>query len=194
MRYRNIAILLIILLLPIVIFMVLKTGKTVVSELDYFGPSKRVEDDTLRYRVPMHKLVDTSQYTGQHLILHFIPHDSSALFTHAVANVHGIAQRLPEVENIKLISFTDPSSVTDTALQYNAFWHEIPLPSIDQTFIAKALLPGFEKSDQYATDQVLILVDKNFFIRGFYFAGNDKLDKELLGELRVLRLSYGEET
>lgn len=190
MNKKNVGILLAILVLPFSIALVLKLGKTEVLPLPYYGPEQISGNDTLPYKVDISRLFGEDKWPNEHLLLHFVPLEETELYKHAIGNLKKIEERLGEVDNITMVSALNQDARKDVPVTEH--WITSDAVSNELNWIEKDLLPGFEKSTNYADDQVLVLVDKERHVRGFYFAGSDKLSKDLLGELVVLRINYAE--
>ena len=188
MSFKNIGILGAILLLPVVIFLVLKSGQTIVTDLPYFGEPKIVGTDTQQFKAPVSDIIE-DQWPDKHLVLHFVPDSPTVLTEHAIGNLKKIHERLPEVDNMILLTVYG-NNVEQHKIPFDKHWQKVQLKSpnnIKESWLS--FFPGYEKSKHYDDDQVLVLLDKERHVRGFYQAGNDRLPKNLLGELRVLILN-----
>ncbi|MCB0737309.1 MAG: hypothetical protein KDC92_07340 [Bacteroidetes bacterium] len=188
MNFKNIGILGAILLLPVAIFLVLKSGQTIVTDLPYFGEPTVEGTDTQQYKAPLSGLFE-DKWPDKHLILHFVPDSPTVLSEHAVGNLKNIQERLPEVDNIILLTVFS-NGIEKHNIPFNDHWQKTQLKTPNNLKDGWLdVFPGYEKSKEYDQDQVLVLLDKDRQVRGFYQAANDRLPKDLLGELRVLILN-----
>lgn len=188
MNWRNAGVLFVVLIVPILLILLFKTGTTKITRLPVFGPKEFVDGDSVDHRVPLDLLIgDDAQLTGKHILLYFSEGMDDILIGEATDNLQRVAKRFKEVDDVVILSIGDSLSDTDhpdTWLQRKA--------RIDaKQFVRKHLLLDFEESDAPIADHLAFLLDKDLRIRGYYFAAHDKFDRDLLGELVVLRTEYG---
>lgn len=197
MNWRNTGILFLVLLVPVILILIFKTGTTNLVNLPVFGDKVLVNGDSADYTVDLSKLFDSyNQYNDYHLLLYFGENESGSLNQEAIENLSLISRRLESakshpknpVNDVLLLSVSNDSFEQER----NTIWKQITTDKSISEFIKTQLSNGFGQSENPIKDQMAFLLDKDRRVRALYFTAHGKFDRELFGELVVLKNEYGE--
>ena len=188
MNWRNAGALFVVLIVPILLILLFKTGTTKIGKLPVYGPKQYVNGDSFDYRVPLHELCSIgTELKGKHVLLYFSESRSDLLAPEAAGNLELVERRFHEVDDVVILSISNESFATTR----NDRWLQCTTNADLLAYVSEHLMFDFTESEQPIDDHMAFLLDKDHRLRGYFFAPHDKLDRDLLGELVVLRTEYG---
>lgn len=185
-NWRNVALLVLIIGLPIVLLLLSRSANTFSTRLPVLGPYELSGEDTLYGQLE----IDVDGVKDKHLLLHFAQTgDTNALNTPALLNLKKLAKRLPEAGDIVILSFG--SKAPKQSGKYEYWLHKNDSSMANHL---SSLVLYTQDSDDLQEDQMIVLVDRNRQIRGFFKGAHDRFMRNILGELVVLRKEFNEGT
>lgn len=188
MNWRNAAAMFVVLVVPILLILLFKTGTTKIGKLPVFGPREYVDGDSVDYKVPLEQLCPIDEdIAGKHVLLYLSESRSDMLASEAVKNLEQLERRFHEVDDVIILSVSNE----EFAAAHEDRWIQRNTQSDLVSFVTEHLIFDFTESEHPIEDHLAFLLDKDHRIRGYFFAAHDKLDRDLLGELVVLRTEYG---
>lgn len=199
MNWRNTGILVLVLLVPIVLILIFKTGTTNLVNLPVYGEKVYKNGDSVDFIVDLSKLLESqADYKDYHLLLYFGENETGSLNEEAIENLSLISSRLEMAKTHPKNPVTDILflSVSDKefSANRNSIWKQITTKKNIETFVSSELFNGFGQSENPIKDQMAFLIDKDRRVRALYFTAHGKFDRELFGELVVLKNEYGKST
>mgnify|MGYP000395076955 CR=1 FL=1 len=197
MNWRNTGILILVLLVPILLILVFKTGTTNLVNLPVYGDKVFVVDsDSVDYTIDLNKLIDNlpEQIANKHFLLYLGEDKTGTLQQEAIENLTLVSRRLENavnhprhpVDDIVILSISE----NGFKKARNSVWLQVKSKKNLSDFVSNQLGFAFEKSENPIEDQMVFLVDKDRRVRSLYFAGHGKFDRDLFGELVVLKNEY----
>ena len=196
MNWRNAGILIIVLVVPIALILVFKTGTTQLVNLPVYGEKSYVNGDSVDYSINLLDVVSNPERVkGKHVLLYLSEGIENGIWEDAQVNLKNLAERLEKAKNHPRNKVDDVIilSVSNTELKSDSFsiWFKektnIPLDN----FIKNELKGSFEFSESPLEDHVSYLIDKDGRVRSMYYTAHGKFDRNILGELVVLQSEYG---
>lgn len=185
MNWRNAGILVLVLVVPVLLILVFRTGTTRLTHLPIYGSTEYVGSDSVNYQVDFSALTD-KDLPQKHLLLYFSDGVRNLISPKAEEHLNKVSERLKEVNDIAFVYFGEnqvPSESTDEIFRVKT--------NVDLgAFVKNQLILDFQKSPEPIKDHLVVLVDKDRRVRGYYFAAHDRFDRKVLGELVVLRDEY----
>ncbi len=196
MNWKDAGILFVVLVVPIILILVFKTGTTKLVNLPIYGEKVFVDGDSLDYKIELSQLVTLEKkLKGKHILLYLSENVKNSLYNDAKENIDKIALRLENAKNhpinpvsdIVFLSVIESEPEADTL---ETFFKRKSLMSIPK-FIEEQLQNSFGFSNAPLNDHVIFLIDKDMRVRSMYFSAHGKFDRNILGELVVLQTEYG---
>ena len=206
----------VVLLLPFVVWGLLSLGKNRYKRLPIYGPHEvRAPGDTLRHRLPDFVLLNQDSVVFTADSLRGYIHIADYFFTRCP----GICPRLSsamrtiqdylgeKAQRVRLVSYTvdpvhdSPAALREYAQRYGADLRRWTFVTGADTTLYRLAVKGYlipvDKSPDstqgelgYVHSDMLVLVDPELRIRGFY-SGLDSLQvKRLLDDINLLLLEY----
>jgi protein SCO1/2 len=205
-----------ILLLPIIGILILKQGKNVYKSLPHIGNYQGIKPngDTIYHKIPDFSLTDqygkafgSNELKGQTYVANFIFTRCPNICPEMTRNLKAIQDDYKDVKDFKMVSFTlDPkydsakvlAAFADKYDVNNKNWHFLTgsrdtiyrLMNQEGYLVVKPL-PN-EDPAQFQHSELVVLVDKDGYIRGNYNGTLVKEIERLNDEIKVLYHSYGE--
>jgi len=208
-----------ILIGPILVFILLNTGKHHIKKLPYFPTdSIRPNGDTVYRKLPDFKLVDQNGKVFTEDSLRGRIHVADFFFTRCPGicpelskGMMDVQEKVKDFPSIRLVSYTidpeydTPQVLKDYGTRFQAIenkWWFLTGTEAELYRVAKNgyMLP-IEKGDSlpelgFAHSGFVVLVDKDLYIRGYYKGINDEFGtnqlKTLLEDIGVLMHEYAE--
>lgn len=196
MNWRNAGMVSVVLFVPIILVLLFKTGTTRLKELPVYGGKIWVNNDSADYSINLQDLVLLPEsLQDRHIILYLSEDLDGELASNAQTNLLAFANRLLEARNHPVDQLTDLAVVSVSQSPFNTdrpdTWHQLRTRVDIDSFVKTALQNSFEFSEDPVKDHVAFLIDKDGRIRSQYFTGHGKFDRNIQGELVVLRTEYG---
>ncbi|MCX6186550.1 MAG: SCO family protein [Bacteroidetes bacterium] len=200
-----------VILIPVLIYFLLKAGNTNFKRLPYLGeriaPDGVNQKDTLYYTIPDFDVTDQSgkklslkSFDNKIFIANFFFASCKEVCPAMNKKLALIYDKFKEFSEIEFISFTvDPENdsitvLADYAKKYKAdpkIWHFTNTNMNATCKIGQGfLLPVSNEDKTIDHSQQLILVDKEKHIRGVYNSFDEEDMKRLNDELKVLLYEY----
>ena len=110
-NWRNVGTLFIVLIAPVLLILLVKTGTTILKELPYLGGKVWNQSDSIFYKPNLDVLNLPSHLQGNHLIIYFNDGSIKSLMEDASENLDRISRRLIEVNDVKLIEIFQSDSI-----------------------------------------------------------------------------------
>lgn len=195
MNWRNAGMVSVVLFVPLILILLFRTGTTRLKELPVYGGKEWVNNDSVDYRVDINELVTLPEaLQGRHIILYLSEHLTGDLAESAQANLEDLSNRFLAAKQHPKDQLTDLAivSVSQSPLELERpeTWHQLQTDKDIQSFVQNALKNAFDFSEQPIEDHVTFLIDKDGRIRSLFFTGHGKFDRDIQGELVVLRTEY----
>jgi len=195
MNWRNAGILFLVLIVPVLLILLFKTGSTRLLNLPVFGEKQWNGTDSTDYKIDLKDLIAIPEsLQGSHFLLYFSENEEGILQHDAIENLDKIALRL---EQAKVHPRNPVTDFHILSLSNSTFKFERPstwlkyVTAVDiNEYVKTKLGNGFGLSDNPIKDHLSYLVDKDGRIRAVYFTAHGKFDKEILGEIAVLQNEY----
>ncbi|MGB0430075.1 MAG: hypothetical protein ACPGLV_06340 [Bacteroidia bacterium] len=187
------------LVVPIALILIFKTGTTQLVKLPVYGDKVFVNGDSVDYSINLNKIIDDNPILhDKHILLYFSENVKNSLRDDAKENISIIAQRVHNaidhprnpVKDVVFVSIVDSILENDTLKSYIRTKAKSDIDS----YVADELKNSFGFSETPVKDHVLFLIDKDKRVRSMYFSSHGKFDRNILGELVVLRTEYGNNT
>jgi len=196
MNWRNAGMVSVVLFVPVILVLLFKTGTTRLKELPVLGGKVWVENDSADYSINLLDLVELPESLHhRHIILYLSESLDGELANNAQVNLLAFANRLLEAKDHPVDQLTDLAVVSVSQSPFTTerpeTWHQLQTTVDIDSFVKSALHNSFDFSDDPVKDHVAFLIDKDGRIRSQYFAGHGKFDRNIQGELVVLRTEYG---
>jgi protein SCO1 len=207
-----------ILLLPILYFLYLSRGKNVYKTLPHIGNPERIDEkgDTIFHRIPDFRFTDqygkpfgSAELKGKTYVADFFFTRCPGICKDLTASMKRVHEEYKDAKGLEFISFTvDTRNDSAKALHIyaekhginNTNWHFLhgSRDTLQYLMNEKGFLvlkPEWnEDLAQVKHTELLVLVDKNGYIRGHY-NGTKKDDVDrLIDEIRVLYHEYAGNT
>ncbi|MBI1183957.1 hypothetical protein GC194_06780 [bacterium] len=196
MNWRNAGILFLVLIVPVLLILLFKTGTTKLERLPVFGERQFENGDSVDYSINLDEICAIpDSVRGSHFLLYFSENEDNILRHDALENLQLIANRLvnAQVHPKNPVKDVYILSVSNKAFEETRprTWLQLSAKESVETFVKDRLDNGFAKSDKPIEDHLSYLVDKDGRIRSVYFTAHGKFDRDILGELVVLQNEYG---
>lgn len=199
MNWRNAGILIVVLVVPIALILVFKTGTTQLVNLPVYGEKSFIKGDSIDFSVDFSRLITNPEIVqDKHVLLYFSEGLKNGIWEDAQENLMNLAERLEKakvhprnrVDDVVILS------VSNQKLEKDSFtvWLREKTKKPIETFIDNNLNGSFDFSENPIEDHVSYLLDKDGRIRSMYYTAHGKFDRNILGELVVLRTEYGSKT
>ncbi|MGQ9863655.1 MAG: SCO family protein [Bacteroidia bacterium] len=204
----------IVVLVPALLFFVLRTGKTHYKRLPILGPHEVQGNDTLWHKVPAFAfpnqdstLWGSDSLKGKIAVVDFIFTRCTGICPRLSAAMQEIHQAYQNFPDIRFVSFSvdpeydTPSVLREYAAKYNASPQWQFLWTQDRKQVYELAVKGLLVPMDYPVDttqgemgivhtNLLILIDKDRHLRGFYDGLNPQEVKKLKEEILLLRKEY----
>jgi len=199
MNWRNAGILALVLFVPIILILLFRTGTTRLKVLPMLGDKVYVNGDSLDYTVDFGKLIQLpDSFEGKHILLYLSEEEGGILSEKAHEHILELANRLlkarkhptDQVRDIAIISVSGGPFSHERPYT----WHQFTTQSDVNAFVNSELKGGFGLAESSPVkDHMIFLIDKDGRPRGGYFAAHGKFDRDIMGEMVVLRTEYGQQ-
>ena len=193
MNWRNIILAAVILLGPVILILLFRTGTTEINQLEVLGPYEIKGTDTVHHTVDYPSIGLTIgekpfEQSKQHILLHIDGGEDPRISELAEEN---IAKLIGSEEALKTNDFKIYTlSLSPTLIPDSDYRGLLDLYTGTKENLSKHLLFGEWKDVDLGMDNIGILIDKDGRIRAYYYVGNGRFHKEFLGNLNVLRHEY----
>ena len=200
------------LLMPFIFFLLLTSGKNNYKELEIFGPKiPKVSGDTVYHTIPAFSFTnfDGERITNEKLedkiyVADFFFTSCPTICPKMSSQMHRVQKEFEDKDDVKLISFTvdpdkdDVETLAAYASEYNAIkdkWYLVTGSKTSLYQLARegffvTAIPGDGGPEDFIHSEMLVLVDKEKRIRGYY-DGTDPHDvKRLIEEIKLLQNHY----
>jgi protein SCO1 len=201
-----------ILLLPSVFFLFISSGKNNYKELEIFGPKiPRISGDTLYHTIPAFTFqnfdgteVSDKTFENKIYVADFFFTSCPSICPKMSHQMHRVQKEFEDKDDVKLISFTvdpdkdDIETLAAYAEEYNAIpgkWFFVTgskpaLYDLARTGFFLTAIPGDGGPEDFIHSEMLVLVDKEKRIRGYYDGTDPYEVKKLIEEIKVLQSHY----
>ena len=188
MNWRNIGLAAVILLLPVVLILLFRTGTTKINDLEIFGPYEIIGQDTNFHQLSLASTGIEFPDSNKHILLHINGREDERITELAEENIAKLLASETALQTTDFKIYTLPLSVIKTS---NSKYRAVMPPfNGDRQNLSDRLLFGEWKEVDLGRDNLAILIDKDGRIRGYFYLGNGRFHKEFLGKLNVLRHEY----
>jgi len=205
MRFKQIAIVLTVLLFPSLLYVIFSTGKHHIDKVQYFGPVV----DSVIYQVPDATFlnytgdsISTSDFENDILVYNFFCLECSDSSARNVLLVKAINERFFDKKDIKYVSINltpsvwNDSAVTEYIRPFNTDKKQWFFVTADSNYLANFAINGLLVNSEYDSVGVafkpgmatIVIVDKDKHIRGF-LDGNQYVDQSaIIDVIKRIRL------
>jgi protein SCO1/2 len=205
MRFKQIAIVLVVLLFPSLLYVIFSTGKHHIDKVQYFGPVT----DSVLYQVPEAKFLNytgdsitTTDFENDILVYNFFCLECSDSSARNVLLVKAINERFFDKKDIKYISINltpsvwSKATVTEYIRPFNTDKKQWYFVNGDSNYLADFAHNGLLINSEYDSVGVafkpgmatIVIVDKDQHIRGF-LDGNQYVDQSaIIDVIKRIRL------
>lgn len=201
-----------ILLLPFAFFLLLTSGKNNYKELEVYGPKiPKISGDTIYHEIPAFNFknfdrteVTQNNFDNKIFVADFFFTSCPSICPKMSGQMQRVQKEFEEKDDVLLISFTvDPDKDNVETLgayadEYNATpgkWFLVTGSKPALYDLARAgffltAIPGDGGPEDFIHSEMLVLIDKEKRIRGYY-DGTDPHDvKRLIDEIKLLQNHY----
>ena len=201
-----------ILTLPTLFFLFISSGKNNYEQLEVFGPKiAKAPGDTIYHHIPEFSFtnydgsnVTDETFENKIFVADFFFTSCPTICPKMSSQMHRVQKEFEDKDDVKLISFTvDPDNDTVETLaayakEYNAIndkWYLVTGSKTSLYDLARqgffvTAIPGDGGPEDFIHSEMLVLVDKENRIRGYY-DGTDPYDvKRLIEEIKLLQNNY----
>jgi len=196
MRFKQIAIVLTVLLFPSLLYVIFSTGKHHIDKVQYFGPIT----DSVIYQVPDANFlnytgdsISSTDFENDILVYNFFCLECSDSSARNVLLVKAINERFFDKKDIKYISINltpsvwNEADVTEYIRPFNTDKHQWFFVTADSNYLANFAHQGLLINSEYDSVRVafkpgmatIVIVDKDKHIRGF-LDGNQYVDQSAI--------------
>lgn len=211
-RTKTILVAFLILGLPIVLTLCLQSGKNQYKTLPVLGPKEvNNEGDTVYHKIGSFSFtnqdgekVTSEQLEGKFYVAHFFYTKCPDVCPKLMDNLKEVQKQTRNIENFRMLSITvNPESDTPQRLkeyaQENGIntnkWHLLSGEQANIEALAQDKFLITAKEDQhgyqnYVHSDLLVLVDKEGKIRGFYKGSDEQALETLVDQVAVLLEEY----
>lgn len=195
MNWRNAGMVSVVLFVPIILILLFRTGTTRLIDLPIYGGKVWVSNDSVDYSIDINDLVLLPEsLQDRHIVLYLSEGLDGDLAQNAQDNLEDFSKKLLAAKDHPKDQLADLAlvSVSEQPFEHQRpeTWHQLKAKANIDSFVRAALHNSFDFSEKPIEDHVTFLIDKDGRIRSFYFTGHGKFDRELQGELVVLRTKY----
>ncbi|MFY0672565.1 MAG: hypothetical protein JXQ87_04145 [Bacteroidia bacterium] len=198
MNWRNAGILIIVLVVPLALILVFKTGTTQLVNLPVYGEKSLVNGDSVDFAIDFQTILSNPEVVeNKHVLLYLSEGLENSIWDDAHSNLTALAVRLEKakvhprnmVDDVVILSLSDIDLKSDTF----SVWLKEKAELKMEDLIESKLQNSFSFCENPLKDHVSYLIDKDGRIRSIYYTAHGKFDRNILGELVVLRAEYGNE-
>jgi len=205
MRFKQIAIVLLVLLFPSLLYVIFSTGKHHIDKVQYFGPVT----DSILYQVPEATFlnytgdsISTTDFESDILVYNFFCTECSDSSARNVLLVKAINERFFDKKDIKYISINltpsvwSKAAVTEYIRPFNTDKKQWFFVTADSNYLSNFAENGLLINSKYDSVGVafkpgmatIVIVDKQKHIRGF-LDGNQYVDQSaIIDVIKRIRL------
>ncbi len=210
---KRAVLLLILLVFPCAVYILLRTGVNKYKQLPYFGPRELAANstDTIYHSISNFSLVNQNGDSITHTVVDSSIYVADFFFTTCPSicptmtkQMARVNERFAELPDLKLISFTvNPEGDSVPVLATYAKEHKATTPKwtfatgdkkeiyrIARNDYMVNALQGDGGPDDFIHSELLVLVDKEKHIRGYYDGTNTKAVDTLIDAIKALRMQY----
>lgn len=172
--------------LPLIIVLFLKQGKPKLHKLPIYGPKEVNQNGDTSY----FKITDTlfSKMQDEMIILHFFDYSNievSDKTDYSIVEMYEVGRSIRDVKNIRILSLTEKSNPILDTLTRQKYWIYKDMDTL-QSFIENSIKHNYILSNNFISDGIVVLLDKERRIRGYYRSKHSKFKQRLLSEIIVL--------